>query len=41
MLLDGDWDWLAAYLTGDRSSACVSKYFAHCGVPLPKPATAA
>ena len=42
MLIDGEGEGLmAAYLKGDRSSACVRRYFAHCGVPLPKLATAA
>jgi hypothetical protein len=35
MLLDGDGEGLVAYLKGDRSSACVTQCFAHCGVPLP------
>jgi len=36
MLLDGSWDALGAYLSGDRSSPTVVAYFERCGVPLPR-----
>ena len=34
MLLDGDKDSLAAYLSGDRSSACVRSYYMRRSIPL-------
>ena len=34
MLLDGNKEALAAYLTGDRSSSTIKSYFDRCDVPL-------
>ncbi len=35
MLLDGNKEALAAYLTGDRTSSMIKSYFDRCDVPLP------
>jgi hypothetical protein len=36
MLLDGNKEALAAYLTGDRTSSMIKSYFDRCDVPLPR-----
>ena len=36
MLLDGNKEALAAYLTGDRTSSMIKSYFDRCNVPLPR-----